>query len=401
MSIHQKLNWESLTPEKGNFLFGYYDRQPWNESKEYHLALKVPQQERLPEPGEKADVGIVAKDERKFCKLAETEAWCHQQGSMSMWLTHRKNTFIYNDFVQENGAWRPITRIYDLEKGADGHYDFPVYTLSPDGRWAAVLNFFRIPRRGYSYARAEQPFGDPDLDLDNDGLFIMDMISGECRLIASYRQLIEKYPFPYWLENHYIWLNHAIFNSDSTKVMILFRHSETIEGMPWSTDMFTMDIDGGNLRCPLPSVYWSGNISHQIWGHDPKDILVDARWTGKGHQYVIFDETLDSFQARLISDGMGPQGHLIFSPDGKWMAADTYPDEKTRIQKLALVKTETGEIFEIGDFMHKPKPPSPDVRCDLHPRWSSDGMTLTVDTVHEGDRKIYMLELEDFYKNIG
>jgi len=34
-----------------------------------------------------------------------------------------------------------------------------------------------------------------------------------------------------------------------------------------------------------------------------------------------------------------------------------------------------------------------DIRCDLHPRWSPDGRTVTVDAVFKGDRQIYVLDV--------
>jgi len=33
------------------------------------------------------------------------------------------------------------------------------------------------------------------------------------------------------------------------------------------------------------------------------------------------------------------------------------------------------------------------MRCDLHPRWSADGRYLTIDTIHDGERKIAMVDL--------
>ncbi len=34
--------------------------------------------------------------------------------------------------------------------------------------------------------------------------------------------------------------------------------------------------------------------------------------------------------------------------------------------------------------------------CDLHPRWAQDGSTITFDSVHEGTRQIYALDVSDF-----
>ena len=33
-----------------------------------------------------------------------------------------------------------------------------------------------------------------------------------------------------------------------------------------------------------------------------------------------------------------------------------------------------------------------EVHCDLHPRWSRDGRVITVDTIHNGRRRIYAFE---------
>ena len=399
IDISTDFNWINLTPEPGNYTFGYYDRCAWDNATLYHLALRIPQQTRLPEPGESADVGFVGRETRTFHKVGETLAWCHQQGAMTLWLSHRPRSFVYNDFVQDGRDWRPIARIHSLDEGEVGQYDVPLYTTSRDARWGLSLNFSRIPRRGYSYALAALAREHPSPDPDSDGLFLVDMHSGTTRLIASYRQLIDSHPFPYDLDGAltrvYMWLNHAIFNSDASRVMVLFRTAPQMDPpTPWRTYMYTMALDGSDLRCSLSDIYWrNGAISHQIWGRTPDEILVDADWRGCGHEYVVFDETHHPFQARRISRGMGPAGHLNFSPDGRWMAADTYPDADG-VQRLALVTVETGEVTELGRFLHRTPGATGDVRCDLHPRWSADGRLLTVDTLHEGERKIYMLDMD-------
>jgi hypothetical protein len=397
--ISSEYKWQNMTPEYGHYTFGYYDRFAWDEGDQLHLALRIPQQERLPLPGESAEVGYIDAASRVFKKVGETLAWCHQQGAMTLWLKHLPRTFIYNDFIREGMRWHPVARVYSLDVGQSGHYEVPIYAISRDGRWGVTLNFSRIPRRGYSYAFAELPLDVPEPDLDADGLSLVDMLTGDVKLIASYRQLIAEHPFPYDLDNVYMWLNHTIFNCDGSRVMVLFRYSPSVlESHPWRTYMYTMRIDGSDLRCSLSDIYWrSGTVSHQIWGRTPEEILVDADWGGHGygHEYIVFDESKHPFQAHRISKGMGPAGHLNFSPDGRWLVADTYPD-KEGVQHLALVNVASGDWVELGRFLHRTRGAVGDMRCDLHPRWSEDGTLLTVDTIHDGPRKIYMLDLKPY-----
>ena len=388
MRISEKYDWRKLSPDDGNYFFGYYDRNPWNEGNSRHLALKAPQHERLPLSGETAEVGYIEKNTGEFIKCAETRSWCHQQGAMQQWLKHLPDTFIFNDYdIQKQSL---VCRVYQVGKGIVGQYDLPVYVLSPDGKWGVSLRFSRIPRRGYSYADVPVP-DNMHPDLDNDGLFLIDMHTGESKLIVSYADIVEKYPMQYELGERYWWLNHPGFNCDSTRLLFLFRHCSTpAVPYPWSTNMYTVNIDGSDLSCVLPDVYWQNKISHQLWAIEPDEILLDANWRGKGAEYIVTKDAQGG-TSKLISSGMGPMGHLIFSPDGKKMLADTYPLEST--QSLAMVNTENGEYQILGKFRHAMPDSYPvDVRCDLHPRWSADGSLITVDSIHSGERQIYMLE---------
>ncbi len=390
MKIHEQYNWKRLTPMDGHYFFGYYDRNPWNHDQTLHLALKIGQCDRLPRPGETAEIGVVTMD-AKYTPLTTTRAWCHQQGSMTLWLKHRPDCFIYNDYDEK--AKKLVARIFQLDKGIVGEYDLPIYAMSPDGKWGVSLNFARIPRRGYTYADAPIPDNFTP-SLDEDGLFLVDMQSGKSKLLVSYRQMFAIHPVPYELDDIYIWLNHAIFNCDSSRILWLLRNCHNPLAPSWKTYMYTVGIDGSGLRCPLPQFYWDGKISHQIWGRTPTEILIDAAWRDKSNaDYVVFDESQLPLQAHLISKGLGPMGHTIFSPDGKLLLADTYPDAHS-MQHLALVNADTGAITPIGHFRHlKPAGFIGDVRNDLHPRWSPDGKVVTVDTIHDRLRGIYALEL--------
>ena len=158
------------------------------------------------------------------------------------------------------------------------------------------------------------------------------------------------------------------------------------------TFLYTSSLSGGDAACILPEVYWKGRISHKIWGRTPHEILVDANWSGDGSGAVVFDESRCPFHAERLSRGHGRASHMVCSPDGRYILSDSYPQDG--LQTLILIDAESGRFETLGTFRHRQPESAPDdVRCDLHPRWSPDGRVVTVDSIHDGCRGIWLLEL--------
>jgi Tol biopolymer transport system component len=89
-------------------------------------------------------------------------------------------------------------------------------------------------------------------------------------------------------------------------------------------------------------------------------------------------------------------GHCTYSPDKRWILTDTYPDSK-RMITLMLYRPEDGKLVKLGRFYH-PKVEELEFRCDLHPRWSRDGKTISIDSLHSGQRQIYVLDVSGIIK---
>ena len=404
--MNSGFDWRMFSPDDdGHYFFGYYDRNPWDTTGRWHLALKVGQQQRLPLPGETAEIGLLDREAPgTFRKLTETNAWCHQQGCMELFLPRRPGCFIYNDF--DEAKKKLVARIYELGKGVVGAYELPIYAISPDGRFGVSLNFGRIPRRGYSYAPTPVPLDEwHPADLDRDGIFLVDLDTGAHRLLVSYRTMLERHPYAYTADDQYIWLNHAIFNADSTRLLWLFRQTEDPVGVTkfWQTFMFTCALDDpADAECVLPDTYWRHDVSHQIWGHGPREIMVDAQWGHHGSELVSFDESRRPFIARRITSEIALKGHAVYSPDGRYILLDSYPlgEDPEKVQKLVIIEAATGHFRLLGEFRHTVAAGTrKDLRCDLHPRWSPDGRRVTVDSIDSGSRRVYLLELpENIFK---
>ncbi len=415
--IHDTLNWINITPDNNaNYWFGYYDRNPFSNDNKYHLVIRYNQQERLPKPGEKATVGIIDIKSKEFKSICETYAFCHQQGAMTEWLPHnishskQPEQFILNDFIKdENKRWKLISQVYDIDGENIRNYDYPTYKLSQEGNTALTLNFSRIPRRGYTYACAYLPEKVPVPDLDKDGLFLIDLDTGKRKLILNYRYILEHPvdPKEYLLEGkvayakYFHWMNHASFNIDDSRVMVLHRYQNATT--PWKTDMWTLNVEENNTDDPICSLnhfkWKEWGITHQLWGRDPREILIDG-WISdpnkdeKECNYWVFDESRGATEenVELVSRGTKLNGHLIFSPDFKYLLGDTYPNNN--VQYLSLTRVEDKKIVIIGRFYHSKKQRR-DWRCDLHPRWNNDGKYISIDTIHYGKRKVLILEVKE------
>jgi len=107
----------------------------------------------------------------------------------------------------------------------------------------------------------------------------------------------------------------------------------------------------------------------------------------------VFDETKGADSGISISPGLGWWGHLIFSPDKKWLLGDSYPHKNN--QFLNITRLSDNKVYQIGSFYHDPKQKN-DLRCDLHPRWNNDSDLISIDTIHFGERKILILDIESY-----
>ena len=84
-------------------------------------------------------------------------------------------------------------------------------------------------------------------------------------------------------------------------------------------------------------------------------------------------------------------GHPSYSPNRELIVTDSYPD-RARIQYLRIMK-EGKEDSKIVGKVFSPFRYDNDTRCDLHPRWNHAGDKVCFDSVFEGHRGMYIVEV--------
>jgi hypothetical protein len=363
--------------------FGYYDKTPWDTTGRWLLGLESSFMDRPPRPDDPLTVGVIdTANGLAWTPLAETVAWNWQQGCMLQWLDGgRGGRIIFND--RRDGRF--VSRILDIHSRRERLIDRPVYAVNASGSHAVSLNFSRLAdqRPGYGYAGVPDPWRAVEAP-EADGIHVVDLATGESRLILSVAAAAARHPRPEAVGAVHRF-NHAQFSPGGRRFACLHRWKFPHEEVG-TTRLLTMNLDGGDLRCLADDVL----VSHYDWRDDQR-VLAWARQRGRGDHYFLFDEANGS--AHAIGEGvLTCDGHCSFSPDREWVLTDTYPDT-TDHRTLLLYHWKSGRRIDIGRFLSPPM--LWEIRCDLHPRWSPDGKKVCVDSVHEGMRRIYVLDVSE------
>ncbi len=374
-----------ITPDdEYHYFFAYYDLQPYNAENRYHLAHRVRFADRLPGPGDICELGCIGPD-GGFLKFAETGAWNFQQGAQLQWNPADPSEVIYNTCGGENGHRVVIQNIMTGEKRTAGR---AVANVSPCGRWGLGINFSRVYdfRPGYGYAgRPDTFYSRPQPD--GDGVFLIDLESGDDRLIISFRRIAEEF-YNENVGDDKLTVNHITFAPDSERFMFLVRNTPKA-GRGWSTLLATSDREG-NMRRLLDYTM----VSHYNW-RDSGHLLAYCRVDGSDGLYLLDDaadvsagkNTAKRFESHCFDADL----HCIWSPDRRYILGDSYPDAEG-FRPLYLYDTKTAEE-KLLLRSYSPNPEVIDVRCDLHARWSRDGRLISFDGFRDGKRCIYEISL--------
>ena len=362
--------------------FGYYGIQTFNQAGTHVLALESGFHDHMPTAGDAAVIGLAEIATRRFEPLAETRAWNLQQGSMLYWLpTAPDREIIYNDREGD----RAVAVVLDIHTGKRRVLPHAIAALSHDGTKAICFNYGRLcaHRPVCSYAGVRDPFADQPHPQD-DGLFLMDIATGGSKLIIS---LAEMYAFSGKrrdMRGQHLWWNHVVFNTDSTRFAGLIRWYP--EGQRrWLTAMISANVDGSDMRCLIDYGY----VSHLDW-RDPQTILVWAEIPGQGRHYFYLNDVTGETEV-LGGSVLTVDGHCSFSRDRRWILTDTYPDEESK-RGLKLWDIANAREVLLGRFHSDPKY-SEEIRCDLHPRWDREDCRVCFDSIHEGTRQVYVMDV--------
>lgn len=410
--------------------FGYYNYDTLNHDQSKMLCNRANFDGVKIEKGMIIDVGYYNLRTGEWYKIGETDSFNWQQGAMLQWLPGEgnENKCIYN--CSENNHL--VSRIVDIENGETRTICWPIYGITPDGRYSIALNLERSYWcRAYHYESVSNPDYNVNV-LEDDGIFKIDLLNNTRERIISIQEIINLEPENNF-ENLKHWVEHIMINQEGTRFVFLHRYAPPSDTYQYQTRICLANIDGTNLQVISDkSKYdwshfgWQGNnfaiytvLNNKLGssyrelgksGTDNSPIkkamfrlalslkkIIPASYRKKlkgGLSYYQYYKFGSDSNYSLCEDWIFPffdiDGHPSFTNDGRYMITDSYPDSK-QMQRLVVFDTITKKGIIVAHLYAALK--GTPASCDLHPKLSRDNNYLVVDSAYSGKHKMILFRL--------
>lgn len=396
-SANIKLSVEQITSGTKHHFFGYIGQCqtiPWNAGGRYVLGLEIDRIDRLPTPEEFATVILVDTHHgNTIIRLDKCRAWNPQQGTMFYWNPVKPETqFFFNDRDVKTGEVFAV--LYDIEKKKRVReykfHDTPVGNsgVAAEGSGFLALNYGRLARlrlvTGYPEAL---DWSKDETAPQNDGIFVVNIETGQKRLLVSYRQLDQelKKRKPE-LAHTGLFINHTLWNRDSNRVYFFVRAG-------WDEKSAGDTVNRVNTPCSINADGTSLTLHEQfIGGHpewDRNNILIGR----EGDRQILYDPEGKTIVGQIGTAEMFPQpeGDISLSPSGDWFV-NGYGNKKTNKNYYAVYRRSDGAFVRSKGIDRGAY--NGDIRIDPAPCWNRTSDAILVPGLAEnGTRQMFVLHV--------
>ncbi len=386
-----ELKIQQLTYGPRHHFFGYIGQCqtiPWNSSGRYILGLEIDTIDRMPAPRESATIILIdTRDNYEIIRIEKTHAWNHQQGTMFYWNPLAPETqFFFND--RDTASGKVFTVLYDIKKKQRvmeyRFSDTPIGNsgVAANGSAWLGLNYGRLARlrlvTGYPGAL---DWSEDEIAPEDDGIFIVDMETGEKRLLVSCQQLENK------LKEHDpelvhdgLFINHTLWNRNNDLVYFFVRAGWNGQGGKRINTPFSVHADGTELT--MHAIYIGG---HPEWAEG--SLLIGKQ----GKSQIFYDVDLKRIVGQLGNPEIfpDPEGDISLSPDGK-LLVNGY---KMGTENFYTVFRRSDGVYVRSEGISKGTY-SGDIRIDPAPQWNRTNDAILVSGVDKNNtRQMFLIRI--------
>jgi len=395
-----------VTPGGTGYIHRYYDSSPFSPSGRYFAVTRLPFEDRLPKPGDVAEIAIVDLATGELRTVAETRGWDVQLGAQLQWGADDR-TLLYNDL--ETRDWMPYGVRLDPQTGEHRRLAGTVYSVSPDGRWAAspCLRRMAVTQRGYGVVVPRDQIPENRGAPDDDGIWITDLESGDSRLLVSLARIVAEATPPLEAAHRRgdFFAFHVKWNPQGTRIMLALRWLPR-SWLPWkrkrrygAKHVITMDADGSTVRVAVSAERWARGGHHPNWCPDGERVLMNLNTQGDGLRFARLPH--DGSSCETLAPNVRGSGHPTLHPDGRHLLTDAYVDEPLAFSDgtapIRLVDIVDGVETTLARIRIQPlaEKATGVLRVDPHPAWDRSYTRIAFNACPDGRRRVFVADLRE------
>ncbi|MBN1675681.1 MAG: hypothetical protein JXR37_31855 [Kiritimatiellae bacterium] len=389
-----------ITPKSGPTIHRFFDTSPVSRSGRYVGLTRFPYEDRLPTPGDKAEIVVVDLEQGTQEVVARTAGWDTQLGAHTQW--GKDDTCLcYNEV--DTQTWRPYGVVLNPFTGEKKVLEGGIYMVSPDGRFAANPCLLRTARTqaGYGVLAPDAAIPHNDGAPDDDGIWVTDLETGKADLRVSLRRIVEAVLTPEERAKRGFYGAHVKWSLDGERLMLVLRgiSSDPDAKERMSKNVVTLKADGTDIHVAIPSSEWRKGGHHPNWCPDSEYVMMNLNCHGAGAGLRFVKARYDGTDYGPMTDAVPGSGHPALHPNGRHIVTDAYPREPTAFgdgtTPIRFVDVKAGTARNIVRINANPpfQGPKNELRVDPHPAWDYAFERSVFNGYLDGARRVFLAEL--------
>ncbi|MDP6775896.1 MAG: hypothetical protein QGI83_03930, partial [Candidatus Latescibacteria bacterium] len=236
---------------------------------------------------------------------------------------------------------------------------------------------------------------------EDDGLFVTDTDTGECRLLTSLAKIVET-AVPTFDPDEYadgdFYGFHVKYNLQGDRLMLVLRWKPRAGGK-MKHNVITMRSDGSDIRVAIGEENWGKGGHHPNWCPDGETVMINIKDDGENLRFV--KARFDGSDYGVMTEAVKGSGHPSMHPDGRHILTDVYLHEPLAYgdgtTPIRWIDLETGQEQVVIRINNDPPYPGPrkELRIDPHPAWDREFKRIAFNGCWEGRRRVYVADMSE------
>lgn len=431
-----------VTPRTDRVIHRFFDSSPISPSGRYLAVTRLPFEDRLPRPGEPAEIVVVDLETGEERVVDETRGWDTQLGAQTQWGASDAE-LLYNDV--DTTAWRPYGVCFNVATGARRALKGTIYHVSPDGRTAVspCLQRTAMTQLGYGVWTPENVRPVNRGASADDGIYATDIATGESKLLVSLAEIVangpselraEAYRHGAFYGAHVKWsptgdrlmfvlrwlpeqslrnqlkkkLRNVAF-AVAKRVPMLANRARQNRGLAGAIkrqskqmkpNLLTLRPDGTDIHVVVGAEAWQRGGHHPNWYPDGEHIVMNLNRDGDAIRFVRLRH--DGGTPELLAPQLIGSGHPSMHVDGFHLLTDAKPAEVVAAgdgtSPIRLIDTRTGteRLLARIQTASPGEVRSEALRVDPHPAWDRSFRRVVFNGFADGTRRVYVADVAEF-----